>query len=227
MTKKDETGKSNSIFTYGLLILASIIIGMVSPHGLLKSTYTLLFMFIVTFGIQTTVISIKPLLSSAVNYSKKQLRKSKLLDKNIINTDVIEGGIMSSLLILCGFLQIFIVNYFVQRYTGMQLLDSYIIIFWSLLQFGIRVINFFTKLKTGENLRDIKLITNVFDESSNSGRPKINITLSGIIVLILIFVLKNNPAIIEVPEMYLEKGEDFILGNLLPGTKIQKYKGIV
>jgi hypothetical protein len=94
MTEKEkDISRSNSIFTYGLLILASIIIGMVSPHGLLKSTYTLLFMFIVTFGIQTTVISIKPLLSSAVNYSKKQLRKSKLLDKNIINTDVIEGGI--------------------------------------------------------------------------------------------------------------------------------------
>ena len=87
MTKKDETGKSNSIFTYGLLILASIVIGVVSPHGLLKSTYTLFFMFIATFGIQTAVISIKPLLSSAANYSKRQLRKSKLLDKNIINTD--------------------------------------------------------------------------------------------------------------------------------------------
>lgn len=227
MTKKEEVGKSNSIFTYGLLILASVIIGMVSPHGLLKSTYTLFFMFIVTFGIQTAVISVKPLLSSAVNYSKKQLRKSKLLDKNIINTDAIEGGLLSSFLILCGFLQIFIVNYFIQRYTGVQLLDSYIIIFWALLQFGIRVINYFIKFKTGENLRDISLLTNVFDESENSGKPKINITLSTIVVLVLIFIFKNNPMIVEVPEMYLENGEDFILGTLFPGTKIQKYKAIV
>jgi hypothetical protein len=30
--------------------------------------------------------------------------------------------------------------------------------------------------------------------------------------------------LIETPEMYLEKAEDFVLGNILPDTKIQKYK---
>ena len=86
-------------------------------------------------------------------------------------------------------------------------MDSYIIIFWALLQFGIRVINYFIKFKTGENLRDISLFTNVFDESENSGKPKINITLSAIVVLVLIFIFKNNPMIVEVPEMYLENGK--------------------
>ena len=93
-----------------------------------------------------------------------------------------------------------------------------------MLQLGVRLTNYFFKYKTGENLHDIKLLTNVFNETDNKGRPQINITLSAIAVISLILILKNNPVLIETPEMYLEKAEDFVLGNILPDTKIQKYK---
>ena len=225
MKKEQEKVKSMSqILTYGLLILASIIIGVISPHGIFKAVYTLLFMFIATYGIQSAVISIKPLISNATRYGRKHLKKSNLIDKKYLDLDLVKGGLFSAFMVLTGFLQIFIVNYFIQRYTGFQILDGYIIIFWSLLQLGVRLTNYFFKYKTGENLHDIKLLTNVFNETDNKGRPQINITLSAIAVISLILILKNNPVLIETPEMYLEKAEDFVLGNILPDTKIQKYK---
>lgn len=217
----------NQIITYGLLLLASVIVGLFSPHGILKSLLTLIFMFISTYGIQTAVVAIKPLISNATKYGKKHLKKSNLIDKKMMNIDIIEGDAISTGMILLGFLQIFVINYFVQRYTGIQLLDGYIIMFWTLLQIGIRITNYFFRYKTGEKLQDIKLLTNVINDHENKGQPKINITLSAIAVVILILVLKNNPFLVETPESYLEKAEDFILGNILPNTKIQKYKTVV
>ena len=221
------TNFNNEFLVYALLFLVSIIISFISPHGILKSIFTVFFMFIATFGIQTAVIAINPLLSTAAKYGKRHLEKSKLLDKGSINTDIIDGGSMSTLMIVGGFLQIFVLNYFIQRYTGVQILDSYIIIFWSLLQIGIRFVNYFLKYKNGEKLQNINLITNVFDVTDNQGKPKINIIISGIVVLTMIFILKNNPTIVETPEIYLEQAEDMIFGVFLPDTKIQKYKVIV
>ena len=192
MKKEQEKVKSMSqILTYGLLILASIIIGVISPHGIFKAVYTLLFMFIATYGIQSAVISIKPLISNATRYGRKHLKKSNLIDKKYLDLDLVKGGLFSAFMVLTGFLQIFIVNYFIQRYTGFQILDGYIIIFWSLLQLGVRLTNYFFKYKTGK-IYDIKLLTNVFNETDNKGRPQINITLSAIAVISLILILKNN-----------------------------------
>ena len=106
-----------------------------------------------------------------------------------MNINIIEGDAISTGMILLGFLQIFVINYFIQRYTGIQLLDGYIIMFWALLQLGIRITNYFFRYKTGEKLQDIKLLTNVISDDDNKGRPKINITLSAIAVVILILVL--------------------------------------
>lgn len=224
--KKTEKVPShlNQIITYGLLLLASVIIGLFSPHGMLKSILTLLFMFISTYGIQTAVVAIKPLISNATRYGKKQLKKSNLIDRKMMNINIIEGDAISTGMILLGFLQIFVINYFIQRYTGIQLLDGYIIMFWALLQLGIRITNYFFRYKTGEKLQDIKLLTNVISDDDNKGRPKINITLSAIAVVILILVLKNNPFLVETPESYLEKAEDMILGVIMPDKKIEKYK---
>jgi hypothetical protein len=227
MSNSKKEQKNNPILTYCLLFLASIIIGTVSPHGILRALFTLFFMFIATFGIQTAVVSIKPFLTSAASYGKKHLRKSKLIDKKIINADVMGGSIMSTFMIMGGLLQLFIINYFIQRYTGIRLLDGYIIIFWMMLQMGIRLVNYALRFKNGEKIGDILLVSNVFDESDNKGKPKINIIISAIVVLTLIFIIKNNSAIIGLPEMYLEKGEDVILRIFFPGTKLQKYKTVV
>ena len=105
----------NQIITYGLLLLASVIVGLFSPHGILKSLLTLIFMFISTYGIQTAVVAIKPLISNATKYGKKHLKKSNLIDKKMMNIDIIEGDAISTGMILLGFLQIFVINYLINR----------------------------------------------------------------------------------------------------------------
>ena len=163
--KKTEKVPShlNQIITYSLLLLASVIIGLFSPHGMLKSILTLLFMFISTYGIQTAVVAIKPLISNATRYGKKHLKKSNLIDRKMMNINIIEGDAISTGMILLGFLQIFVINYFIQRYTGIQLLDGYIIMFWALLQLGIRITNYFFRYKTGEKLQEIKMFLENLD----------------------------------------------------------------
>ena len=225
--KKTLPSHLNQLITYSLLLLAGVIIGLFSPHGVLRSLFTLLFMFIATYGIQTVVVAIKPLISNATRYGTRHLTKSNLIDKKMINLNVIEGNPISTGMILLGFLQIFVINYFIQRYTGIQLLDGYIIVFWALIQLGVRFANYFFRYKTGEKLQDIKLLTNVMNDHENKGLPKINITLSTIAVITLILILKNNPFLVETPESYLEKVEDMILGIIMPDKKIEKYKTVL
>ena len=69
-----------------------------------------------------------------------------------------------------------------------------------MLQMGIRLVNYALRFKNGEKIGDILLVSNVFDESDNKGKPKINIIISAIVVLTLIFIIKNNSAIIGLPE---------------------------
>lgn len=193
--------KSN-LSNYGLLLFSIILIGYISPNGVLGALFTAIFLYVFTFGVTLMRKVAQPL----TNFLTKA-GSTRLFDSEILSFGCTLGW----------FLWLFGANYLIHRYTSLQILDPFIILFWIILYFSIHSINFLL-LKTSKNggreLTELAdLITNNKinqKKTTNMGKPKLNIIFSTLIIYVLILTLKSYPQIISIGENVLSGAEDTI-----------------
>lgn len=221
--KEDKTVTSASLISqhlnanlsnYILLILAVILIGVFSPTGLPRALLTGIVLYLYTFSIYCSSGIIKPL----ANFLTKA-GKTKLFNTEFLGFSYVFGWLLW--LLAC--------NYFLHRYTGVSILDNFVIIFWIMLYTSIHVLNF-SFLKTSkrggrELIEMMDILTNKHDSKkvSNMGQPKLNIIFSVTAVLVGLFIARQTPYLITIPEDYLKNAEDLAIYYTFPNTNVQRY----
>ena len=222
---KEETKKSKvtlqtkhlnaNLGNYLLLIMAVLLIGIFSPTGIIRAVFTAIFMYLYTFSIHCSATAFKPLADFLTKAGTTRLFNSELLGFS------------------CNFgwlLWVLIGNYLVHRFTGVTILDNFIIIFWILLYSSVHLINFlfFKKSKGGgrelTELMDILTNKHQSKNVSTMGNPKINIILSTTLIVTGLLIVKQNPYIVTIPERYLRTAEDTILKFIFPNTNIVRHE---
>ena len=183
--KNDSSPKFN--ISIILILLSAIVIGFLTPSGFFKSLFT--------FGVFYVFLNfhsiIHPIVTPIFNFIYKA-GKTRLKDSTMINPRSV-----STLLLLIIFIQCFIVNYIFHRYTGILILDPFAIYFW-ITSYGLNIL-YNSLYKTKNN---------------NFTLGALPTTLSLIITIICMQVLKNNQYLIHVPEQYAASGENIIFRQL-------------
>jgi hypothetical protein len=205
----------NANFTnYLLLFLAALSIGIISPAGLPRALLTVVVMYIYTFSIHCSATAFKPLADFLTKAGT-----TRLLNSELLGFSCTLGWLFWAL----------IGNYLVHRFSGITILDNFIIIFWILLYSSIHMVNFLLLKKTNNGGRELTelldIMTNKFnsDKVTNMGNPKLNILISAGIVISVIMIAKKFPAAIAVPESYLKSAEDTVLNFFFPNTTIPRH----
>ena len=164
-----KVNKSN----YILLLFGIFVIALFSPHGIIKSVFTGIVLYIFTFLIGNMNRFMKPLADFITKAGTTRLYNSELLGM---------GCTLGWLAWLFG------VNYLLHRYTGVQALDPFIILFWAILYFSVHGINFlmFHKSKNGgrELTGLLDIITKKNAKITTMGKPKLNIIFSTVSLLV-------------------------------------------
>lgn len=204
----------NNMNNYGLLLFSVILIGCISPNGVLNSVFTTIFLYIFTFCIGFIKNIVKPLSDFL----------TKAGNARLFNSEVLGFGCTVG-----WFSWLFGINYIIHRYTGFQFLDPFIIIFWILLYFSIHSINFLLLKKSKNGGRELTELINLITNNTNTkqkitnmGKPKLNIIFSTLIIYVLILTLKSYPQIISIGEGILSGAEDTVFSILL-NSKIKRY----
>jgi len=205
---------NTNLMNYLFLFLAVLLIGIFSPTGVIRALLTAVGLYIYTYSIHCTGSAFKPLADFLTKAGSARLFNSELIG------------------FLCAFgwlMWLLLCNYLIHRFTGITLFDNFIIVFWILLYTSVHVINFLFLKKTKNGARELTELLNIISnkhvgsETGNMGDPKINIVLSAVIVLTILFILKTNSYLIRVPEGYLKNAEDTALHFFFPNTKFERH----
>ena len=204
-----------NLTNYLLLFIAALLIGVFSPTGVIRALLTMIFMYFYIFSIHCSATAFKPLADFLTKAGTTRLFNSELLG------------------FICNFgwlLSILVGNYLVHRFTGITILDNFIILFWILLYSSVHLINFLYLKKSSGGARELTewmdIVTNKHqtDKINKMGNPKINIILSAALILTGLFVVKQNPYIITIPERFLKNAEDTLLKFIFPNTNIARHE---
>jgi len=203
-TEKDLERNTNKNDGYNLtniiiLIVASGIIGYFSPGGILKSYLTLFVLYIFTSGTQTIMRFINPIIKIAGHLTDNKIK----------------ADLTSILLVLGFYIQIFIVNFLIHRYTDFQILDNFMILFWMILYVITWLI---TKNKQKEDDSESEFL-DIVHSIENAGFPKIQIVGALVITLASLKFLGTFPFLIRFPEQILTSLENTFFGIFIPSLK--------
>ena len=216
--EEDDSVKSkhlkHNFSNYLILAISILLIGYLSPTGVLRASLTGIFMYLYTFSIHCSGSAFKPLADFLTKAGTTRLLNSELLS------------------FLCAFgwmIWLLICNYVFHRFTGITVLDNFIVIFWIMVYMSIHVVNFMIMKKSENGGRELTELLNIVTnkhqskEVTSMGEPKLNIIISASCIVAVLLVLKNYPEIVSVPESYLKSAEDTIFKMIFPNTNISRH----
>ena len=105
-----------------------------------------------------------------------------------------------------------------------------IILFWIFLYCSVHIINFLLLKKSSNGGRDLTKLLDIairkekYNPTENDSSINVNILLTAIITLGLMFFLKTNSYLITTPEAYLKSAEDTVLNKFFPGKNVSRYQ---
>jgi len=199
-----------------LLLFSAILIGYFSPGGVVKAIFTILFMFFYTFTIHYGAdVGLKPLADFITKAGSTRLFESQIC------------------CFFCTFTMmtcVLIWNYVLHRFTQIQPFNNFIILFWIFLYCSVHIINFLLLKKSSNGGRDLTKLLDIairkekYNPTENDSSINVNILLTAIITLGLMFFLKTNSYLITTPEAYLKSAEDTVLNKFFPGKNVSRYQ---
>lgn len=199
MKKPEKKPEKNSKFSVSviLIFLSAIIIGFLSPTGMIRSlfTFTIFYLFLNFHSI------IHPIVTPVFNF----LHKAGAT--RVINTNILDVSSISTVILLLMFIQVFVANYIFNRYVGILILDPFAIYFWIILYVSNIAYN---------TIRDKKIT-----EFKLGIMPTLFSLFSTVLGL---QTLKTYPSIIHVPESYITSCENIVLGRLFNGYSPVRYQ---
>ena len=105
-----------------------------------------------------------------------------------------------------------------------------IILFWIFLYCSVHIINFLLLKKSSNGGRDLTKLLDIairkkkYSPTENDSSINVNILLTTIVTLGLMFFLKTNSYLITTPESYLKSAEDTVLNKFFPGKNVSRYQ---